>query len=179
MSQIILLASAEPTAKAGLFESLGINVEMLVFQTIAFLLLLWLLSKFVYPILTKMLDEREATIAEGQQAAAEAIKKANAATSEIDAQIAEAKKTAADIVEVAQKEAAKVVEEAEAKATKKAEHLLEQAEARIEGEVAAARAVLKTEMTSLVAAATEKVLGKKLDGKTDAELIREALKESN
>ena len=168
-------AATEPAPEAGLFESLGLNVEMLVFQSIAFLILLWLLSKYAYPIITKILDEREARILEGQKAATEALKKADAASDEIEAKLAEAKKTAEDIVSVAKNEAAKTVEDAESKAQQKADHLLKQAESRIATDIADAKNQLHGEMLGLVARATEKVLEAKIDAKTDAELIKNAL----
>lgn len=175
LQTIITLAATEAPAETGLFESLGLNIEMLVLQSIAFLILLWLLSKYVYPVITKMLDEREARVLEGQKAAAEALKKADAASGEIEAQLAEARKTAEEIVALARTEAAKTVEDAETKAQQKADHMLKQAESRIATDIAEAREQLQGEMLGLVARATEKVLETKIDAKTDADLIKKAL----
>ena len=60
MDYLITFASAEATeAKQDLFSSIGIDWKLLILQTIAFLILLWFLKKFVYPSLVAMLDKRE------------------------------------------------------------------------------------------------------------------------
>lgn len=175
LQTIKTLAATAAPAESGLFESLGLNLEMLIFQSIAFLILLWLLSKYVYPVITKMLDEREARVIEGQKAAAAALKKADAASGEIEEQLAEARKTAEDIVALARTEASKAIEDAESKAQQKADHLLKQAESRITADIAEAKQQLHGEMLGLVARATEKVLETKIDAKSDADLIKKAL----
>lgn len=179
MNLLYLIASTEPTAeKAGLFESLGINWMSLVLQSIAFLALLWLLSKYVFPVLLGMLDERDQRIEAGQKAAAEAVKSAEKAEANTEKNLEQARKDAAEIVETARKEAAAIAEEAEDRATKKADHLISQAEARIESDIADAKKTLHDEMIALVAVATEKVTGQKIDAKTDMAMIKKALQES-
>ena len=44
----------------GLFSALGIDWKMLLFQVIAFLILVWLMGKYVYPILLRTIDARQA-----------------------------------------------------------------------------------------------------------------------
>lgn len=180
MNLLYLIASTtEGTAeKAGLFESLGINWMSLVLQSIAFLALLWLLSKYVFPILLSMLDERDKRIEAGQKAAAEAVKAAEKAEASTEKNLEQARKDAAEIVETARKEAAVIAEEAETRATKKADHLISQAQARIESDIAEAKKSLHEEMISLVAVATEKVAGQKIDARTDTAMIKKALQES-
>ena len=116
MSMQILTLMAE-AAKAehetpGFFEALGIDWKLLVLQTIAFLVLLWFLGKFVYPPLTKMLDKREADIEAGVKAAQAAEKKADEAKSEVEKLLKAARSEASDIVATAKEEAAATVEAA-------------------------------------------------------------------
>ena len=52
-------AEAHATDKADLFGSLGIDWKLLILQSVAFLVLLFVLSKWVYPPLAAMLDKRD------------------------------------------------------------------------------------------------------------------------
>ena len=72
-------------------------------------------------------------------------------------------------------EAAGIVESAEEKAVRRAEQIVADAHDKLQNDVAAAREALRHETIELVAAATEKVIGEKLDTKKDAQLIDQAL----
>ena len=63
--------AAENTEASGdLLGALGIKWEMLLLQIIAFIILVWLLGKFVYPYLMKPVDKRQADIESSAKAAA-------------------------------------------------------------------------------------------------------------
>lgn len=173
------LASATAAeAEKGFFEALGIDWTLLVIQTIAFLILLWFLSKFVYPPLTRMLEKREADIEAGVKAAHDAEKKADAAREETARLLKEARKEAAGIVATAKEEASAVVSSAESKSRERAERLIDDAEKEITKSVEAARKTLHNETIELVALATEKVVGKAVDAKLDDSIIKTAIKEA-
>lgn len=183
MSMQILTLMAEAAAKTehetpGFFEALGIDWQLLVLQTIAFLVLLWFLGKFVYPPLTKMLDKREADIEAGVKAAQAAEKKADEAKAEVEKLLKAARGEASDIVATAKEEAAATVEAADSKAKTRAERIVAEAQEQIEKDVLAARKVLRDETLNLVAAATEKVVGKTMSAKLDKDVITEAVKEA-
>lgn len=174
MSPLIQFGAEQASGGLG---ALGINLQGFVFQLITFVLVLLLLRKYVYQRLVETLETRRKAVIESLDSAKEAaaaLEKSNEKAGEL---LKEARKEAAGIVALAKKEAAQVAEEAEEKASKKAEHLVEQAEARIHSDIAAARLSLQSEMVGLVAAATEKVIAQKLDAKSDAKLIKDALKE--
>lgn len=166
------------TDSGGLLDALGIDWRMLVFQLIGFCVLVFILGKYVFPIFNRVIEEREKQFADNAKAAETARKDAEAAEKRITEELDAAKKQSADILEVARKEAAKTVEDAGDKASKKADHLLEQAQARIDLQVSDAKRSLQSEMVSLVASATEKVIGEKLDARHDNELIKKALKDA-
>ena len=54
MHDLILASTNSPS----ILEALGINWKLLVEQGIAFLILVWILGKFVYPALIKSIDTR-------------------------------------------------------------------------------------------------------------------------
>lgn len=160
---------------SGLFESLGIDWKLLVLQSIAFLLLLWLLSKFVYPVLNKMIDTREAELEAGQKAAKEAQDEAARAEEKIKSLMRDAQKEASDIVMTAKTEATNMIAASEEKAKSSAERIVAEAQESIAKDVLAAKKALHNETIDLVALATEKVVGKTINAKVDKTLIKEVL----
>lgn len=173
-----LFAVTETEASTGLFQALGIDVQLLIVQIISFLILFLILKKFVYPVFTRALDDRQQKIEESVKAAERASKDAEKSEERSEELLQKAKEDAAGIVALAHTEAAKIVDEAEKKAEKRADHLLEQAQARIDSEIVTARRALQSEMALLVTSATEKVIAQKLDAKGDALLVKKALEES-
>lgn len=165
-------------AKPGFFEALGIDWRLLVLQTVAFLVLLWFLGKFVYPPLTRMLEKREEDIEAGARAAHEAEKKADEAKAEVAKLLKEARKEASEIVTTAKEEATAALEATESKAKTRAEKIVADAHEQIEKDVAVAKKALHNETLSLVADATEKILGKTIDSKVDNSVISAAIKEA-
>lgn len=170
------LASTEVATKAGLFESLGIDWKMLVLQSIAFLLLLWLLSKYVYPVLNSMIDKREADLEASQNAAKEAQEEAAKAEANIKKLMQGAQKEASEIVATAKAEASTMLAATEEKAKASADRIVASAQESIAKDVLAAKKALHNETIDLVALATEKVVGKTVNAKVDKTLIKEALK---
>ncbi len=164
--------------KADILSSLGIDVRLLVVQAIAFLILLWVLTKFVYPVLTSMLDKREATIREGIEAAEKAEQNATEANAEVEKLLSKTRKQAGEMIGSAKDEAASIVAAANESATKQTERMLERANAEIEKEIEMARKALRSETIDLVALATEKVLGNVMTESVDRKVISQALKDT-
>ena len=180
MNSMLFFAATEASGEASgdLLGSLGIDVQLLIVQAIAFLLLLWVLTKFVYPVLSGMLEKREATIREGIEAAEKAEKNAAQANEKVDKLLSDARKQAGDVVASAKEEAALIVEAANANATKQTEKMLERANAEIEKDVDTARKALRNETINLVALATEKVVGGAMTEKIDTKVVAAALKDA-
>jgi F-type H+-transporting ATPase subunit b len=171
-------AATEVAEKASAFDTLGIDPKQLVFQIIAFGILVFALARWVFPVLIKAIDERQATIERSLEAAKQATDDLEKAEAKVEKLLAEARKESADIVALAHKEATAMVEEAESKAQKKAEHIVAEAKSQLDGEVLKARAVLRKDAKALVADATEKIIGQKLTSAADEKLIEQALSEA-
>lgn len=179
MNFLYLLAhAAEPAEEPqkDLLSALGIDWQLLIVQIAAFLILVWLLGKFVYPWLMKSVDERQKSIEDAARAAKEA--QASAANSEAETAklLKQAREDAAEIVETAKLEAATLASTSEARAKSTAEKIVADAQAQIERDIDKARRELHDETLDLIAIATEKIVRKKLDKKADENLIAEALK---
>ena len=72
-------------------EALGINLAQLITQTVGFLVLLWLLSKFLYRPVLNVLDDRSARIKESLDSAEKAKEEAAETQAKIEKQIVEAR----------------------------------------------------------------------------------------
>lgn len=169
--------TAHEAASGNLFQALGIDGKLLLTQGLAFLVLVFLLAKFVYPVLVKAIEDRRAAIEAGMEEA----KQSQAALEKAEAKVADmlamARKEADSILARSQQEASSMVADAETKAKTRADQIVDAARSQLQADVTKARAALKKDTVELVALATEKVIKEKLDDHKDAALIRSALGE--
>ncbi len=170
-------AAADGSASGGLLDSLGIDWKMLILQSIAFLLLLFVLGKYVYPILVKAIDKREQAIAASITAAHEAEASAHKASEKTVELMKRARKDADEIVASAKAESLSMVDAAERKSRERTEQIMAEALVEIEKNIAVAKKSLRAETLSLVAEATEKVVRRTVDAADDKRIIAEAVKE--
>lgn len=168
--------AATEAASGGLLGALGIDVGMLVFQSIAFIILVLVMGKWVYPIFIKVVDERQAKIEASTKAAEAAEEQAASAKDAVAELMSEARKEANEIVSTAKREATAAIEAAEAKSKTRADQIVADAHDQIGKEVTAAKKALYNETLSLVALATEKVVGKTVTAKVDDAVITAAIK---
>lgn len=179
MNILTTFASSEAAAeKSDLFTSIGIDWKLLLLQTVAFLILLWFLKKFVYPSLVAMLDRREKLIEESVAAARDAEKNAAEAEEKTTKLMKEARKQAHEMLSSAKAEATSLVDAAEKKSRERAEKIVADAEAEIGRNVEAVKKSLRAETLTLVAEATEKVVGKTVNNTVDQKVIADAVKEA-
>ncbi|HWT40654.1 MAG TPA: F0F1 ATP synthase subunit B [Dongiaceae bacterium] len=167
-----------PQTKGDIFTALGIDWRLLILQIVAFLILVWLLGKFVYPYLMKSVDQRKADIETAAKAAKQAQENAAETQEETAKLLAEARQEASDIITTAKLEATEMVSTSEKKAKDVAEKIVADAHSQLEKDVAAAKRDLHNETLDLVALATAKVVGETLDKKVDKTLISDAVKET-
>lgn len=179
MKYLQQFAAETAEADAGLFGALGIDWRLLVLQLIAFLILVALLGKFVYPWLMKQVDERQANIEEAAKAATEAKKAAQDSHEQVIQLLSDARKEAADIVNTAKLESAEIMANSEAKAKQSAERIVADAHDQIEKDITKARKDLYNDTLELVSAATEKVVGAELTKTLDSKRIATAVKEAS
>jgi F-type H+-transporting ATPase subunit b len=176
----ILTVIASTTAEhqqAGLFQALGIDVKLLIEQAIAFLILVAILGKFVYPALIKAVDGRRETIEAGLQEAKESQEAAEKAQDTVNDLLVQARKEADEMLARTHQESASLVADAESKAKARAEQIVADARAQLSIDVSKAREALKRDTIELVALATERIIGEKLDDKKDADLVTKTLAE--
>lgn len=175
VSIITTLASATPEASEGIFEALGIDWQMILFQIIGFSILVVLMGKFVYPILMRAVDARQDTIEEGAQAAAAAEAKAASAQKDIAAALKEARSEAADIVSTAKNEAIAMVDKAENNAKTRSERIVAEAHEEISKDVLKARKALESDTLKLVKQAAGLAIEGVADDKLDTAMVKKSL----
>lgn len=174
---VLFAATTETAAQSGLFGALGIDWRTLLLNGVAFLIIVWVLSKFVYPILVKALDAKQSELeaaARGQREAEERLHAAEQSAAKI---VGEARSSAREIVTSAKHEAQEMVKATEDKAKAQSERIAAEAREQIARDVEAARRELRSETAKLVVNATERVLGEKLDAGADARLVARSLGE--
>ena len=169
--------AAEGAAGGGLLGTLGIDVRLFLEQLVAFLILVLILRKWVFPPIIRAVDKRQESLEAATREAAEARKALEQAEEKADEILAVAKKQAGEIVGTARAEAADVVQKSEEKSRVQAERIVAEARESIDKEILQAKKTLHNEMIDLVAAATEKVTSKAVTENVDRQLMTDALKE--
>ena len=158
---------------------IGINLPVLVAQTVNFVVLLIILKMFVYKPVLNMLDQRRARIEEGLSAAQRGQESALEAERTAQAELDTARREGQNIVQNAQQVAQRLQEEGRAAAAQQTEVMLERARSEIALERDQAIAELRREFADLTIAAAEKIIGQSLDRSAHQRLIEQALAESS
>lgn len=128
-----------------------------------FLILLFIVAKYVVPMFEKTFEERTAAIEGGIEKAEAAQAEANAALEEYKQQLTDARTEANRIREEARSEGAEILAELKAKAASESARITEQAQVQIDAERSAAQASLRTEVGSLATQLAGKIVGEALD----------------
>jgi F-type H+-transporting ATPase subunit b len=178
-SNLIQFAHADTTegSSSGGISSLGLNVKSFIFQLITFLIVLLILRRWVFPKLVATLEERRKVLEESLEQARkteETLRKTEAGAADI---LSKARDEADAALTDAQSRAKEIIAEAEKTGEVAASRIVKEAEAHLGQERNKLRDEIKEELTDLVVATTEKVIGKRLSAKEDMGLISESIKE--
>ena len=143
----------------------------LVGQMIVFALLVWFTMRFVWPVLLKAMDERQAKIADGLAAAEKGKHELELAEKRAIQILRDGKQQATDIIAQAQKRADEIVEEAQQAARVEGERIVVAARAQVEQEVNQAREELKSEISKLALVGAEQILMREVDFAAHREVL--------
>jgi len=144
-------------------------------QVVSFLIVAFLLKKFAFGPIQKMLEERRGRIAEGEAKLKQIEQQLADSERSTAAAIAKANADAARLVDEAKTSAAALSEQKAQEAIASAQQILAKAEAAAAAERAAIKAELKQEFGRLVTATTAQVTGKVLTTDDQARINQEAL----
>jgi len=148
----------------------NLNATLIV-QMVVFLALWWFVAKFVWPPVTKALDERSKRIADGLSAADRAKAELSAAERRVQDELKTARTAAAELRSGAERQGAQLIEEARAEAARIVSDAKKAAED--EAALAAQRAKdeLRAQVASLAVAGAERILRREIDAARHADLL--------
>ena len=149
---------------------MSINATLIA-QMIVFLILVWFTMKFVWPPMTKALDERAKKIADGLSAADKAKSELAVANQRVEQQLSAARTDAAKRLADAERLGLQLVEEAKARATVEGDKIVAAAKAEAEQEAIKAREVLRDQVAALAVKGAEQILLREVNASVHAELL--------
>lgn len=143
----------------------------LIGQMITFAVFVWFTMKFVWPPLTKAMQEREKKIADGLAAAERGQHDLQLAQHKAVALLSEAKQSAAGIIDQANKRAEHIAQEALDNAKQEAQRLIERTQAELEQQFGKAKRELQSQVANLALEMAEKIVQRDIDAKTHQQLL--------
>jgi len=158
-------------------NTLGINARDFIWHTINFIVLIALLSRFLYRPIVGMLEERTRRIQESLEAAERARADVAQADREREELLASTRREIQEMMATAQQVAERIGSEARSTAQQEAQRIVETARQEAEAERAQAMAELRREVASLAVAAAERVISRSLDDQAHRQLVEQFLDE--
>lgn len=171
------LAAAEGAAGEAAGPSLWPQLKHVAWTFVNFLILLWLLNRFLYKPLIGMIDAREKEIEESLRKAAEDRAEAERLRREFTEQVARAQQEAQAIIAEATRSAQQEADRILTEAREKAAQDLERAQETIRVEKERALAELRQEVANLAVAVAGKVIERSLTDEDHARLAAKFVEE--
>ena len=159
------------------FEAFQVDVWKLAFQVINFLILLYLLNRFLFKPVLARLDERSSKISKGLEDAETAARDRELARAEREAAVSEARKEANEMIARANKVAEETRTEILASARAEAERVSTRAREEIVAEKEKAIAEIRGQVADLALAAATKLVRREMDEPMQRRLVEEFLAE--
>jgi len=149
-----------------------VNINATLFlQAIVFAILVWFTMKFVWPPITKVLDERAQKIADGLEAADKAKTELAVANKRVEAELASSRNETAVRLAEAERRAQAMIDEAKARAVEEGNRIIAAAKAEAEQQSIKARDTLRDQVAALAVKGAEQILRKEVNLSVHAELL--------
>ncbi len=149
---------------------MNINATLFL-QAIVFAILVWFTMRYIWPPLTKALDERAAKIAEGLSAADKAKVELATTQQKVGAQLSAARDDAAKRLADAERLAQSMVEEAKTRASEEGAKIIANAKAEAEQEAVRARETLRDQVAALAVKGAEQILKREVNAGVHADML--------
>ena len=150
---------------------MNINATLFL-QAIVFGILVWFTMKYVWPPITKALDERAHKIAEGLAAADKAKSELANANQRVEAELVTSRNATASSLADAERRGQGIVEEAKAKAVVEADKIIAAAIQEAEQQSIKAREVLREQVALLAVKGAEQILRREVNPGIHADLLQ-------
>jgi F-type H+-transporting ATPase subunit b len=148
----------------------SINATLLA-QLAVFFILAWFTMSFVWPPITKALDERAKKIADGLSAADKAKADLVVANKRVEEQLSAARTDATQRLADAERLAQSMIEEAKARASEEGAKIVAAAKAEANQESVKAREALREQVAALAVKGAEQILKREVNAGVHAELL--------
>lgn len=149
---------------------MSINATLLG-QMLVFAMLVWFTMKFVWPVLLKAMEEREAKIADGLAAAERGRHELELAGEKSAETMREGKDKAQEFINQAHKRADEIIGEAKVTAKAEGERIKIAAQAEVEQQANRAREALRSRVAELAVAGAEQILLREVDAAAHHEVL--------
>ena len=151
---------------------MSINATLIA-QMITFGILIWFTMKFIWPPLTKAMDERSKKIADGIAAGEKGARSLQDASLKSDEALKAARVQAQEILAAANKQATQLIDQAKVQAKTESDRIAGAARDEVSREVSRAREELRKQVGELAVAGASKILKREIDPKAHADLLNE------
>jgi len=149
-----------------------VNINATLFiQMIVFAILVWFTMKFVWPPITKALDERAQKIADGLAAADKAKSELANANARVESELAKSRNETASRLADAERRAQSIIDDAKARATEEGNKIIAAAKAEAEQQSVKAREALREQVAALAVKGAEQILRKEVNAGVHADLL--------
>jgi len=155
---------------------MNINLTLIA-QGVAFALFIWFCVKFIWPPLTRAIEERQKTIADGLAAGERGKQELEAAGKRANEELTKARGKVGEIIASAEKRDAQLLEEAKAQAKAEADRIIAGARAEIDQHVLRAKEALREQVAALAVSGAEKILRREIDAKAHADMLNQLKRE--
>lgn len=152
-----------------------IQVQQILLQALNFGLLLFVMAKFLYKPILKILDERASKISEGLKAAEDNLMAKSKLEELKQQELTQAQKKASEILEEATRQAKELQREIVAEAKREAQETIKKQEADLMSHLAVEERKLKGRVSELVLAATKTVLKDSLSASAQKEIVKKQM----
>ncbi|MGZ3733042.1 MAG: F0F1 ATP synthase subunit B [Parachlamydiaceae bacterium] len=154
-----------------------IQIGQVISQIIAFLLMLWILSRYAWKPILNTMEERRHKIQSDSDAIEDQRKQAEALLAEYRAKLGEIETTAQtkfrEVINAAKAESEKIQNEAH----QHARGILAKAQSDMQKEVQLARVQMKNELVGISLAAAEKILKSEMDKEKQKKLLSDIIEQ--
>jgi F-type H+-transporting ATPase subunit b len=134
-----------------------------IFELVAFLVILWVLGKYVIPPVNKAMTDRQTSIKKQFDDLEQAKADANAAEASFKAQLADARHEAAKIREDAREQGAAIIADMRKQAQEESERINKHARSQLEAERQQAVQQLRTEVGAMATTLAGRIVGESLE----------------
>lgn len=149
---------------------MNLNATLLA-QIVVFAILWWFTMKFVWPPITKALDDRAKKVADGLAAADKAKLELQSANKRVEDQLVQSRNETAKLLADAEKRAQAIVDEAKRRAEDEGAKIVAAAKAEAQQQSIQAREALRSQVAALAVKGAEQILKREVNAGVHAELL--------